>query len=451
MMYKIKIIFNHKLFASSAFHCIIRVVTKITSMKKILLFLFFPILTFSQKADTLTLEQCQQKALENYPLLKQKELINKAGELKIFNISKSYLPQLNLNGQATYQSEVTELPINIPGRQIPSLYKDQYKATLDITQLIYDGGITAKQNKLENVSTQTELQNLEVELYKIKDKINTIYFSIAVLQENKKLLLLLKEDIKNKLTKVESGVKNGTLLKSNSYTLEAEIIKIDQQIIEIVFGIESGFKMLGDYMNQNIEENVILKLPEITIDKSDYDNIRPEIKLIELQQKKLDISKSLLDSKKSPKIAGFGQAGYGRPGLNMLSNNFDSFYLIGAKLSWNIWDWNQSKNEKQLLGIQSEILNTQKEFFNQGIKILLEKYISDIKKYKNIIAKDNEIIILREKIVKSAASQLENGTITATEYLTELNASVQAKINLESHKVQLVKAKIDYLTVKGSY
>ncbi|NTW33122.1 MAG: TolC family protein, partial [Bacteroidetes bacterium] len=307
------------------------------------------------------------------------------------------------------------------------------------------------QNKLENISTQAELQSLEVELYKIKDKINTLYFSIEVLQESKKILLVLKEDLKNKLTKVESGVKNGIIIESNSYILEAEIIKIDEQIIEIESGIESGFKMLGDYMNQEIKNSIILKLPEIVIDKSDYENIRPEIKLIELQQKKLDISKSLFDSKKSPKIAGFGQAGYGRPGLNMLSNNFDSFYMIGAKLTWNIWDWNQSKNDKQLLGVQSEILNTQKDFFNQGIKILLEKYISEIQKYKNLIAKDNEIIILREKIIKSAESQLENGTITATEYLTELNASSQAKLNLESHKVQLVKAKIDYLTVKGSY
>ena len=420
-------------------------------MKKLFLFLFFPIFCFSQKSDTLTLELCQQKALENYPLLKQKELINKAGEVSILNISKSYLPQLNLNAQATYQSEVTELPINIPGIQIPTLYNDQYKATLDATQLIYDGGITSKQKKLENINTQTELQSLEVELYKIKEKINTIFISIAALQENKKLFLILEKDVTNKLIKVQSGVKNGILLESNAFVLEAEIIKINEQIIEIESGIKTGFKMLADYINQEVDENVILKLPEISIDKCDYENIRPEIKLIEFQQKKLDVSKTLFNSKKLPKIVGFGQVGYGRPGLNMLSNNFNTFYLIGAKLSWNIWDWNQSKNDKQLIGIKSEILNTQKDLFNQGIKILLEKYISDIKKYKDFIVKDNEIIILRDKITKSSESQLENGTITATEYLTELNALVQAKINLESHKIQLIKAEIDYLTVKGSY
>ena len=171
--------------------------------KYILIFLIlFCKVSFSQIADTLSLDICQKKALENYPLIKQKDLVNKTSELKLFNIAKTYLPQLSLNGQATYQSEVTELPIHIPGIQIPSLYKDQYKATFDVTEVIYDGGLTSKQKKLEQVSLQSNLQSLETELYKLKDKVNTIYFGIIALQESKKLLLLQKEEIKNNLSKV---------------------------------------------------------------------------------------------------------------------------------------------------------------------------------------------------------------------------------------------------------
>lgn len=408
-------------------------------------------LGYALKDDTLTLDNCQQKALENYPLIKQKDLINKTSELKLFNITKTYLPQLSLNGQATYQSAVTELPITIPGMDIPSLYKDQYKATLDITEVIYDGGLTSKQKKLEQVSLQSELQSLETELYKVKDKVNTIYFGIIALQENKKLLLVLKDDIKNKLKKVESGVKNGVLLQSNADVLSAEILKLEQQIIELESGIESGFSMLGDYINTTIPETSILKLPETIVSATDYENARPEIKSFELLQQKLEVSKSLLDVKLIPKVAGFGELGYGRPGLNMLSNSFDAFYLVGAKVTWTLWDWNQSKNEKQLIDLQSQVLTTQKELFNQGIKILLEKNISDIQKYQDLLVKDKEIIALREKITLSAESQLENGTITATEYLTELNAESTAKLNMETHKIQLVKAQVDYLTTKGKY
>jgi outer membrane protein TolC len=406
---------------------------------------------FSQQTDTLTLDFCQQKALENYPILKQKDLLNTASEIKISDFAKAYLPQFSLNGQATYQSETTEIPINIPGLDIPSLYKDAYKATFDVTQVIYDGGLVSNQKKLEAASLQADLQSVESELYKLKDKVNTIYFAIVSLQENKKLLKLLKQDIQNKLTKIESGVKNGTLLESNALVLQAEIIKINQQITEIDYSVSSGFKMLGDYLNITISDSAKLKLPDAAVITTNYDNIRPEVKAFELQEQKLDFSKSLLDCKLLPKVAAFGQLGYGRPGLNMLSNSFDSFYMVGAKVTWTLWDWSETKNDKKLLDLQKQVLETQKETFNQGIKILLEKSISDIAKYEDLIVSDNEIISLREKVVKTAESQLENGIITATEYLTELNNLSQAKVNLQSHKILLEKTKIDYLTLKGNF
>jgi outer membrane protein TolC len=426
-------------------------IKKIMFMKKILFFLLFPISAFSQNIDTLTLDLCQKKALENYPLIKQKDLINKTSELKLFNIAKTYLPQLNLNGQATYQSAVTELPFSIPNVTIPTLDKDQYKATLDVTETFYDGGLTSKQKKLEQVSLQSNLQELETELYQLKDKVNTIYFGIIALQESKKLLLLQKEDLKNNLTKVESGVKNGAVLQSNADVLKAEIIKIEEQVIELESGITSGFNMLGDYMNTTILATAVLKLPETVIPKTDYDITRPELKSFDLQQQTLDASKSLLNCRLIPRVSGFGEMGYGRPGLNMLSNDFSSFYMVGAKITWTLWDWNQTKNEKQLIDIQTQTLNTQKDLFNQGVKILLEKTTSDIQKYQDLQEKDKEIIALREKITLSYESQLVNGAITATEYLTEKNEELQAKLDLETHKIELVKAQIDYLTTKGKY
>lgn len=407
--------------------------------------------TFSQKGDTLTLDFCQQKALENYPVLKQKELLNTASEITVSDFAKTYLPQLSLNGQTTYQSETTEIPINIPGMEIPSLYNDMYKVTFDVTQMIYDGGLVSAQKKLEIASLQAELQSVESELYKLKEKINTIYFAIIILQEEKNLLKLLKRDVQNKLAKIESGIKNGTLLESNALVLKAEIIKINQQITEIDYSITSGYKMLGDYLNITVSDSAKLKLPDIAAVFTDYDNVRPEVKAFELQEQKLDISKDLLDCKLVPKVAAFGQLGYGRPGLNMLSNSFDAFYIVGAKVSWTLWDWSETKNEKKLLDLQKQLLETKKETFNQGIKILMEKSITDIAKYEDLIESDNEIIDIREKIVKTTESQLENGTITATEYLTELNNLSQSKVNLQSHKMELIEAKIDYLTLKGKF
>jgi len=168
-----------------------------------------------------------------------------------------------------------------------------------------------------------------------------------------------------------------------------------------------------------------------------------------LQLQKLEASKKLLDSKLLPKFAAFGQAGYGKPGLNMFAENFDSYYLLGTKLTWNFWNWGQNKNDKKILDLQSNIISSQKESFDLGVKLLLEKNIADITNYREQLAKDEQIIKLRTKIVAAAASQLENGVITATEYVTELNALNTAKLNYETHKVQLMKAQSDYLTTKG--
>ena len=420
--------------------------------KYILLFLIlFYKISFSQNADTLTLDFCQKKALENYPVLKQKDLLTTANDIAISNFTKAYLPQLSLNGQATYQSATTELPIHIPGLQIPSLDKDAYKATLDVTQLIYDGGMSANQKKLETASTQADLQNVETELYKLKDKVNSIYFAVITLQENKKLLKLSKQDIQNKLLKIESGIKNVAMLESGAFVMRAEIIKINQQISEIEYSISAAFKMLGDYLSITISDSAKLKLPDIVIASTNYENIRPELKAFDLQEQKLDISKSLLGCKLMPRFAAFGELGYGRPGLNMLSNSFDAFYMVGAKVSWTLWDWNETSNQKKILDLQKQVLESEKETFNQGIKIILENNIADISKYESLINSDNDIISLREKVVKISESQLENGTITATEYLTDLNNLLQSKVNLQSHKIQLIKTKVEYLTLKGSY
>jgi outer membrane protein TolC len=417
----------------------------------LILFLLISGISFSQTGDTLTLDFCQQKALENYPVIRQKDLLNTASEIKTSDYAKAFLPQLALNGQATYQSATTEIPISIPGLVIPSLPKDAYKVTFDVTQIIYDGGLVSAEKKLEAASLQADLQGVESELYKLKDKINTIYFAIITLQENKKLLKLLQDDVKNKLVKIESGVKNGVVLESNALVLKAEIIKVDQQISTIDYSIASGFKMLGDYMNINISDSAKLKTPEVSVVSTNYDNVRSEIKAFELQEQKFDISKDLLDCKLIPKVAAFGQLGYGRPGLNMLSNSFDAFYMVGAKVSWTLWDWNETKNNKKIIDIQKQVLESQKETFSQGIKIILEKYITDIAKNEDLIKSDNEIITLRESIVKTSSSQLENGIITATEYLTEMNNLSQAKVNLQTHMIELVKTKVDYLTLKGSF
>jgi outer membrane protein TolC len=382
--------------------------------------------------------------MANYPTIKQKALLENSLELKLKNQNTNYLPQLYLNGQASYQSAVTEIPIHIPGITIPEPYKDNYKITLDINQSIYDGGYTKKQKEIDKANLNTDKQNIEVDLYKIKERINQLYFSILLYQENEKILVLSQSEMKSKLSKIESGVRNGISIESNANVLKSEILKIDQQLIEIQYLKNSYLEMIGEYINKKLPTNTILPLPIIP-SSSGFDLQRQELKLFDFQKEKIAASKSLISSKTMPKLNAFAQLGYGRPGLNMFLNDFDKFYIVGAKLSWNIWNWNSTKNEKGLLDIQSQIIDNQKEIFIKNLKINYYKDLAEIQKYDEILKKDAEIIDLKTKIKETASLQLENGVILATDYVTEVNAEAQAKLNQQFHSIQKESAKINYL------
>lgn len=333
--------------------------------------------------------------------------------------------------------------------KIPELSKDSYKATLDINQLVYDGSLTKKQKSLEKSSLDADQQNLTVQLYQIKNSINQIYFSILLFQSNEKVLKLTKDNLQYKLVSIESGVKNGVLLQSNADVLNVELLRTEQQLFELNMGKQAAIKMLGDFINKNLSDSVKLSVPDVNISPVQPENSRPEMKLFDMQIQKIQVSKDLLSGKLNPRVSAFGQFGYGRPGFNMLSNDFQPFYIFGARLNWNLWNWNQTSNEKKLMDLQSNILNTQKETFDKNLKIAQEKDIAEIHKYEILISKDIEIINLQIKITGNSFSQLINGVITATDYVSVLRSELQAKLNLEAHKIQLIQARINYLNNAG--
>ena len=420
-------------------------------MKKLFLISFCLInfTLFAQKADTLSLISCQQQAIENYPLIKQKDLLSASADLKIKNFNTAYFPQLSLNGQATYQSAVTSIPQFSPLFKTPSISKDQYKITLDVNQVIWDGGLTSTQKKLENSGLQADKLSVDVELAKIKERINLIFFNILLAQENTKIIHNVQDDLQSKLKKTEAGIKGDVQLQSTADVLKAEYIKTEQQLIELTEAKQTAIKMLAEFLNKPIGNDAVFSLPQTEVASVAFDNKRPEMQLFDYQMNKLDVSKSLSTARIMPKFYFFGQGGYGRPGFNMLSNDFDFFYIFGAKLNWNFSNFYQTNREKQIIDIQKNILQTQKATFDKNLKLSSQKDLDDISKYQQLIAKDDEILKLRDNIVRSASVQLDNGIITATEYVTELDNQIQAKLNMELHKVQMQIAKLNYLNAMG--
>jgi outer membrane protein TolC len=288
-----------------------------------------------------------------------------------------------------------------------------------------------------------------VELYQLKDRINQAYFSIFMLQENEAILMSNKNEIQSKLKEVQSAVANGAMLASNADILQAEIMNLDQELIEIRNDRAVDFHVLSELTSSTIPENSELVLPAVQINSLKFEDNRPELQLYNIQQLKTGVMKNMVNTRWNPKFYAFGQAGYGRPGLNMLSNDFTPWWLFGAKMTWNIWNWNQSRNEKKIYDIQNDIIGTQKETFEKNLKIAAASNTAEMEKMEELLQKDQEIIALRTKITQSASSQLDNGVMTSSDYIARLNEETQAKMTLELHRIQLVKAKIAYLFTLG--
>jgi outer membrane protein TolC len=416
-------------------------------MKNYIKIAFLLVVSFSNAQQTLSLENCYDLVNKNYPLAKQTELLQQKSAFEIESLNKGKLPKIDLNGQATYQSAVTGLPISLPN--VTPLNKDQYRATLDVNQLLYNGGMIDANSKLKESQTKTQQQQVAVNLYQIKTKINQLYFSVLLVQERKAILLLKQEQLNAKIKEVKSGVKFGAILPASEKVLEAENLKIKQQLIEIQFDKKRFLENLATLTFSTIDENTILEEP-IFVNENSKDSNRPELKLFDLQNEQIEVSKEVISKNNLPKINAFGQAGYGNPGLNMLDNSFQTFYMVGLKANWNVFDWNKSKTEKQALSVSADIVLTEKETFLLNNNLQLQEMENEISKTESILKTDLDIIDLREYVVKSADAQLKNGVITSSEYLVELTSLYESKTNQKLHVIQLALAKANYQVTKGN-
>lgn len=419
-------------------------------MKKNIIVLIF--LVASQiNAQTITLEACQDSAVKNYPNTRQIILNNESYELNIKNIKRNYYPSLNLNGQAHYQSDVTKVPeAPLPAFDVPEISKDWYKINLDIEQMIYDGGITAGQKKVEGASHEISDQKVVIELYQLKERINHLFFNAIFLRKNIEIFKILHQNLSARIEEAQIAFENGMLLSSDVDILKVELYHAEQQLTEKEEDVSALIASLNELSKLDIQSVDDLIIPEITIENYSFVNNRPEYILLNKQQTQVVAMKSLTQSKRLPILKAFGQAGYGRPGYDMLNDNFDTYYMIGARLHWNIWDWGKVKREKQVFDIQNSIINAQKETFNQNLKTDLHQRIADIEKYEKIIGTDEIIVSLQKNVVNTVDNQLKNGSITSTNYLIEINKLVQASLNLEAHKLQLIFAKYQYITAIGN-
>jgi outer membrane protein TolC len=412
--------------------------------------LFCMLESHAQEVKTLSLQEAYQLSEANFPVIKRRNLIKESEELAVRNLSSTYLPQLIFNGQMTYQSDVVDISLPLPGVEFPVQPKDQYKFTADVNQMIFDGGVSSGQKNIQHLNATVEQNKVSVDLYQLKNRVNQLFFDVLYQDELRKQNELAIKDIQTGIDKVKPQVNNGVMLRSNLHVLEAQLLQGQQRDVEISNTRKGLMDALSVLMNKELNEQTVLE-PPVDIAAIDTLVTRPELALYESQSKLIEGQQQLITSKILPRTSLFFQGGYGKPGLDFLSSNFAFFYITGVRLNWSLGDLYNTKRERRIVDLDKENVNVQKEIFLLNTKSQLKQQRAEIEKFEQLVATDQEIINLRFRVTEAAKVQLENSVITASDYIREVNAESLARQQLASHRLQLLQSKINYLLISGKY
>ena len=398
------------------------------------------------QTDSLSLKQCYELARENHPIREQLMLDEQSTKLKQETISRRNYPHVSMSGSATYQNEVT----SVPGARF-TISKDQYKLNLEVNQNLFDGGTAREAHKVTAAEGQLNEAKVNVQLYGVHNEVNQAFFSVLLARTNKHVLELKKQVLEKRLSMIQSQVKNGVVLPGTESALEAELLSTDQQITSVKADQKAAIGTLSEIIGQKVDTSSTLSLPFDTTRFVPVHQIdRPELHLYSANQillsREMDQTKVL----NIPRLAAFADGMYGRPGLNIFKNQFEPNYMIGVRLTWNIWDWNEARRQRSQLSVQKKIVNTQENAFLRGVHIGMQQDLANISKYRTLMNQDNRIIELRKQVESQSASQLRNGTITPSNYLEDLNQVYQAQLSHEQHRLQWIYAIVQYKTQTGT-
>lgn len=413
--------------------------------------ILLPAATYAQ--GTYTLQNCIDKVIAHNNISGSDKLFQSYYQLKAKEIDKTWLPGLQLNAQARYQSDVTSIDLSsLPFPvDIESPSKDQYSTSVDIMQPVYDGGIRKNKKEVLNFDAHATSLNTEQNIIEIKKQTTALYFGILQLKKQAEILENQEEILQEKLRMVKALVNEGVLLLADQQMLETELIKLQQAIINTATRLSRFKTALALQMG---EANASINLPDSFTDNVtllDQAKAYPPLALAENSINKIDQSKKLLSATRLPQLYLFAQLGYGKPALNFLSSSFDSYYIVGARLSWNIWDWNQLKLQKDQLDIQKQLISIESENISTMHAIELEQIKQEINNFDLLLLKDDELIAKNQQIVKSYESRMNEGSITFSDYLQALNMLKNARLNAANHILAKNQKTIEFNIISGKF
>lgn len=386
----------------------------------------------------LTLEECQRRAQDNYPLVRQYGLIEKARGYDLSNAGKGYLPQFSLSGKATYQSDITRLPVEIPNLDIEPVPKDQYQVMLEVQQVLWDGGDIRSRKRLTRAASEVELEKQHVDMYALTDRVNQLFFGILLLDEQLKLNSLLQEDLGRTHKQVADYIANGIATLSDLDAVSVEQLNTRQHRVELETTRRAYLSMLAAFTGKDLSSETVLLKPAAEENIDRQMNNRPELRWYDAQGEQLHQQEAALNTRLMPRFGLFVQGAYGNPGLNMLKDEFNAYYMAGVRMSWNFGSLYTLKNDRRRIDNTRQQIETGRDVFLFNIRLQATQQDAGIVSMRRQMADDDEIIRLRGNIRRAAEAKGQNGTMTVTDMLREITNESMARQTKALHEVQLL-------------
>lgn len=386
----------------------------------------------------LTLEECQRRAQDNYPLVRQYGLIEKARGYDLSNAGKGYLPQFSLSGKATYQSDITRLPVEIPNLDIETVPKDQYQVMLEVQQVLWDGGDIRSRKRLTRAASEVELEKQHVDMYALTDRVNQLFFGILLLDEQLKQNSLLQEDLGRTHKQVADYIANGIATLSDLDAVSVEQLNTRQHRVELETTRRAYLSMLAAFTGKDLSSETVLLKPAAEENIDRQMNNRPELRWYDAQGEQLHQQEAALNTRLMPRFGLFVQGAYGNPGLNMLKDEFNAYYMAGVRMSWNFGSLYTLKNDRRRIDNTRQQIETGRDVFLFNIRLQATQQDAGIVSMRRQMADDDEIIRLRGNIRRATEAKVQNGTMTVTDMLREITNESMARQTKALHEVQLL-------------
>ncbi len=394
-----------------------------------------------------TLEECQQLACDHYPEIRQYDLIRQSEQYDLSNAARSWLPQVSFSAQATWQNRVLEFPSALSGMldqagvSLRGLDKDQYKVALEVNQTIWDGGQSQADRRVIEATADEHRQATEVDLYAVKGRVNDLYFGILLLEERLGQTDLTIALLQSNLDKVRSLVTNGVAMQTDADAVEAELLSVQQQRVQIEASRASYRRMLELFIGQRLAER--LERPEL-VGAVSGESARPELAWIDAQQERLAAQELSVKSATRPRFGVFAQGYYGYPGLDyfagMVSTDWTWNALIGVKMSWNFGAYYTKKNRLSNLRVAKQQLDIQRDVFLFNTDLQVAEEQGNISRLRRALADDDRIVALRRSVREAAESKLRNGVIDTNDLLRKITDEASARSARSLREVELLKA-----------